>query len=221
MTWGLNSGGAPIRRLAIVRHGITDHNASTIWQGHLDTSLNATGQAQAHAAARALSRMEPVFVRSSDLRRARHTAEAIAAACGLELVIDERLREIDVGAWQGMAQHEVVQHYSQLWEAINGGQDLARGEHGESVADVVRRARPAVDDAIAALPEGELGLLVTHGVTARALVADLIGLDQTQAWTAFTGLRNCHWALLHETPTGWRLAHWNDGPTAADGGDFG
>lgn len=204
-----------------MRHGVTDHNASTIWQGHLDTALNATGQAQAHAAARALARLEPVFVRSSDLRRARHTAEAIAAGCGLELQIDERLREIHVGQWQGMAQEEVAERFPDTWEAINLGKDLPRGLDGETVADVVRRARPALDDAIAALPEGATGLLITHGVTARALVADVLGLDHAQAWTSFSGLRNCHWAMLHDTATGWRLAQWNAGPTAADGGDFG
>lgn len=202
----------PPRRLLIARHGVTDHNAGAIWQGHLDTALNATGQAQARAAARAIAAMHPVLVVSSDLSRARCTGETVAAACRLRLRIDHRLKEIDVGGWQGMSHSQVLQAFPEAVSAIAGGEDLARGEHGETVLDVLARARPAVDEIIAQLAPGDLGVLVTHGVTGRSLVADLAGIDQRTAWTSFIGLRNCHWAVLEERGQGWRLQSWNVGP---------
>lgn len=223
------------RRLAVVRHGVTDHNAGAIWQGHLDTALNATGQAQARAAARALAALHPVFVRSSDLTRARHTGEVIAAACGVPLETDPGLREIHVGQWQGRTHAHVIEAYPALWQAICAGEDLARGEDGETVAQVVQRARPVADAAIARIPAGGVGVLVTHGVTARALVADLAGIDQAAAWNGFVGLRNAHWALLeeagapgpatsagHHDPLGtWRIALWNASADTALGADLG
>lgn len=211
----------PPRRLAIVRHGVTDHNQSAIWQGQLDIDLNATGLAQAHAAAATLAGLAPQLVVASDLSRARHTAVTIADACGLPLETDPRLREIDVGAWQGLSHAQVVEGYPHLWRSIAAGEDLARGESGETVSDVVARARPAIDGLVARLAPGGLGLVVTHGVTARSLTADLAGIDQRTAWTSFQGLRNCHWALLEQKPVGagtvdtgsaWRLAAWNVGP---------
>lgn len=204
--------GEPPRRLLIARHGVTDHNAGAIWQGHLDTALNATGQAQARAAARAIAAMRPALVVSSDLARARHTGETVAAACELPLRIDGRLKEIDVGGWQGLSHSQVLEAFPEAVSAIAEGEDLARGEHGETVSDVVARARPAVDEIIAELDPGDLGVLVTHGVTGRSLVADLTGIDQRTAWTSFIGLRNCHWAVLEEHGEGWRVQAWNVGP---------
>lgn len=216
------------RRIAVVRHGITDHNAGGIWQGHLDTVLNATGERQARAAAQALAAMRPALVRSSDLQRARHTGRLIADACGLPLETDAGLREIHVGQWQGRTHAHVIESYPALWSAISQGEDLARGEDGERVADVVRRARPVVDSVLRRLPAGALAVFVTHGVTARALVADLVGIDQSAVWTGFVGLRNCHWAMLVERPadprdsgTGWRLDAWNAHADDPADGDLG
>ncbi len=77
---GADQGGSPAaghaarRRLLIWRHGQTDHNASGIWQGQLDTALSEAGRAQAQAAAAVLASYEPSLIHSSDLSRAAETA---------------------------------------------------------------------------------------------------------------------------------------------------
>ena len=84
-------------------------------------------------------------------------------------------------------------------------------QHGETVAQVAVRSRPAVQAALRRIGPGETGVLVTHGVTARALTADLIGLDQSVAWRSYSGLGNCHWARLGERADGWRIDAWTVG----------
>lgn len=201
------------RRLVVWRHGETDYNVGGIWQGQLDTDLSARGVGQARAAAAALARFAPGVIVSSDLRRAAHTAAELAAVTGLPVRHDPRLREIDVGTWQGLSQGDVAERYPDAVAALSRGEDIRRGEHGESVAHVEERALAAVDDVLDALGEGHTAVLCTHGVTARTLVAALVGLDQRAAWRSLMGLRNCHWAELTEQSTGWRIVTWNSGVT--------
>ncbi len=75
-------------------------------QGHANVSLDEVGLAQAARAAPFLATYEPAFVWSSDLARARETAEEIVALTGRGLVLDKRLREYDVGERQGMTRAE-------------------------------------------------------------------------------------------------------------------
>lgn len=203
------------RRLLVWRHGETDYNVGGIWQGHLDTDLSARGLEQAREAARALARFAPDVIVSSDLRRAGHTAAELAGVTGLPVHHDARLREIDVGAWQGLSQGDVAERYPDALAALARGEDIRRGEHGESVAHVEERALAAVGDVLAGLADGHTAVLVTHGVTARTLVAALVGLDQQAAWRSLMGLRNCHWAELTEQSTGWRIVTWNSGVTGS------
>jgi glucosyl-3-phosphoglycerate phosphatase len=86
----------------LVRHGETDWNAAQRAQGHADVSLNARGRAQAAGLATALATFAPVRLWSSDLSRALQTAEHVAAATGLAIEPDARLREYDVGKRSGL-----------------------------------------------------------------------------------------------------------------------
>lgn len=197
------------RRIVFLRHGVTDHNASGLWQGHLDTPLNDLGLVQADDVAPVMAAYSPSTIVTSDLSRALVTARVVAAACAVPLRVDARLREIDVGAWQGRDAAAIDVAFPGDRARIAAGEDLRRGGHGESVADLVRRARPAVEELLGSLGAGECAVVVTHGVAARALVADICGMDQRTAWLALLGLGNCHFAEVAQSPTGWRLALWN------------
>lgn len=207
-----------MRRLIIWRHGETGYNASGIYQGHLDTDLSERGVAQARAAAGALAGKAPTLLISSDLRRAAHTAGELATVTGLTVRYDARFREIDVGTWQGRSQGDVAAAYPDEVDALERGEDVVRGEHGESVAHVAERALAGAADVIADLPDGQTAVIATHGVAGRALVAGLIRMPQHTAWVSIAGLSNCHWAEVAEQRTGWRLMAWNVGapePSAA------
>src|SRR5437762_5332003 len=92
--------------LLLVRHGETDWNRDGRWQGGSDTSLNDVGREQARALADQLDG-DIAAVYSSDLARARETAEIVAAKLDLAVQIDPRLRERGFGSWEGLTMTEI------------------------------------------------------------------------------------------------------------------
>jgi probable phosphoglycerate mutase len=90
------------RILFLFRHGETDWNREGRLQGHTDTPLNATGLAQAQALGESLRPHRLDAVVTSDLSRARKTAQIVAEALGVPLFIEAGLRETDVGAAEGL-----------------------------------------------------------------------------------------------------------------------
>lgn len=200
-----------MRRVIVWRHGETGHNASGIYQGQLDVHLSERGREQAAAAAEVLAARGASRLLASDLARASDTADALAARTGLRVEHDTRLREIHVGLWQGLAHTEVVARFPDVVAALDRGEDEVRGVHGERVADVQVRVRSVFDDLVARLGPDQGAVVTTHGMAARALVADVVGLSYQQAWLSLVGLHNCHWAELVEHRTGWRLEAWNVG----------
>lgn len=200
-----------MRRVLVWRHGETGHNASGIYQGQLDVHLSERGREQAAAAADVLVGRGVSRLVSSDLARAADTADALASRTGLRVEHDSRLREIHVGVWQGLPHTEVVARYPEVVAALDRGEDAVRGEHGERVADVQVRVRAVFEELVGRLGPEECGVVATHGMASRALVADVVGLTYRQAWLSLVGLHNCHWAELVQHRTGWRLEAWNVG----------
>jgi broad specificity phosphatase PhoE len=207
------------RRLVVVRHGETLDNAAGVWQGHRDSELSPIGLAQAEKAAPVVAAYDPELVVSSDLLRAAVTAEQIGRAAGRPVAIDPRLREVDVGEWQGLTSAAVRTRHPELLARMGRGEDIRRGVTGETVAELAVRVRAALDDVVAALSPGRVAVVVCHGVSARAGVASLVGLDQMQAQQVLWGLENCHWAVLAEASLvsgapvqpRWRIDAWNVG----------
>ena len=199
------------RTLIIWRHGETDHNASGIWQGQLDTALSDKGREQALIAATVLATYNPSVIVSSDLQRAADTARSLASRVGLQVRYDERFREIHAGLWQGMTTGDVAEQFPAEQTALLAGEDIRRGVHGESLGQVAERTRAAADELLAELAPGDCAVIATHGVAGRTVVASLVGLDQHTAWQSFAGLHNCHWAELHEYASAWRIVAWNVG----------
>ncbi|MBW3084431.1 Glucosyl-3-phosphoglycerate phosphatase [Austwickia sp. TVS 96-490-7B] len=197
------------RRVVLLRHGVTTHNARGLWQGHLNTPLSPTGLDQARRVAPVLAGYGLAGIWASDLDRASRTARIVADHADMSVTVDARLREIGVGHWQGRDAADVEKASPGVLARLAAGEDVRRGGHGETVAEVVRRARPSLDEVIATLHPGQTALVVTHGVCARALAADLVGMDQRTAWLCLSGLGNCHWGELVHVGDRWRIAVWN------------
>ena len=209
------------RRVVVLRHGETDHNAARVWQGHLDTPLSQRGQTQADAVGPAIAALSPTAVVSSDLTRARLTAESVGRACGIPVVLDARFREIDVGAWQGLTAEQVADGWPQLQDSLARGEDVRRGDTGETAAEVGDRVGAALTEHLERLGSGECLVVSTHGASGRVAAARLLGLEPEQAWRVLGALGNCHWAELVEGRAGWRIQTWNASSGVASGPAYG
>jgi 2,3-bisphosphoglycerate-dependent phosphoglycerate mutase len=139
-----------VTTILLARHGETDWNRELRYQGHADRPLNDTGRAQARELGERLRGRPIVAVYSSDLRRAGETADTVAEALGLPVKFDPRLREIDVGSWQGKTREELD---GTPWD-------------GESYDEHRARVVAALNDIAHANP-GKQVLVVAHGGTLR------------------------------------------------------
>jgi broad specificity phosphatase PhoE len=163
-----------VTTLLLARHGETDWNRARRWQGHADRPLTDRGRAQATALAERLADIELDAVYSSDLRRARETAEAVARAQGLAVVELPELREVDVGSWEGLTRDEAEARFPdgfRRWRAGGTGWD-----DGETYAEMSTRVLAAVER-IANEHEGGRILVVSHGGPIRAIHGAALGMD--------------------------------------------
>jgi len=206
-----------VRRLVLLRHGQTEWNAGSRMQGQLDTDLTDLGREQANAAAEVLAKRQPLVIVSSDLRRALDTATALGERSGVEVSVDERLRETHLGDWQGLTHLDV--------DAVAPGARLAWRDDarwaphgGESRVDVAQRSVPLVTEILAAQPVWGVDepdrpvVLVAHGGLIAALTAALLDLP-VDNWPVLGGMGNASWAQLSGHDVGdtikWRLDVWN------------
>ncbi len=175
--------------LLLVRHGETDWNNERRWQGHTDRPLNARGREQARDLAAELAGRPIDAVYSSDLSRARETAEIVAARLGLEVRVDPALREVDVGTWSGLVHSDIEADDP---EGFRRWRDGGKGwQDGESYEEMGERVVAAVTGIAAAHP-GETLLVVTHGGSIRACRAAAAGLDYGAARVSGIGsTKNC------------------------------
>ena len=149
-------------RLIVVRHGETAWNVDTRIQGHLDIPLNDTGLWQARQLGDALAGEAISAIYTSDLLRARKTAQAVADATGAALVDEPGLRERAFGSFQGRTFAEVeTEHPEQARRWRQRDPDYAP-DGGESLR-VLRERVVDTTHRLAARHPGELVLLVTHG----------------------------------------------------------
>lgn len=159
---------SPPRHLLLLRHGQSTWNAESRWQGQADPPLSARGEEEARAAVGQLAEVPFVRVLSSDLRRALDTARTLAAALHLPVEVDARLREIDVGDWQGLTRPEIEARWpGELARWSAGISESPPG--GESRAALVARTRVVLSEVAASSRPGDQVLLVAHGALIRHL----------------------------------------------------
>jgi broad specificity phosphatase PhoE len=172
--------------IVLVRHGETDWNREHRFQGRADQPLNEAGRQQARELAELL-RDEPVTAMyTSPLRRASETADIVAARLGLEAKRLEALREIDVGAWEGLSVEEVKHRFPERADV-----DWRSGwENGETYEELSTRVVPALRGLAARHPGGHI-LGVTHAGPIRAALTAAMRLSQDDARARIGPLRNC------------------------------
>jgi len=184
----------------------------------MDSPLDLIGRAQAAGAAVAVAPMRPDAIVSSDLSRTADTAATVAAEVGLSVSLDPRLREINLGEWEGLTRAEARERFPEEYASWQAGSDARRGG-GETYAEVGARAAECIVERLDQLGPGALLVAVTHGGTARATIGTLLGFDPDLYWR-LAPLGNCRWALLSDMGRGWRLEEHNAGqPPEEETGD--
>lgn len=194
-------------RLILVRHGTTPWNRERRFQGWRDVPLSAEGRIEAEKTARALAAVEVAAVCTSPLGPARETAEIIAKPHRLAVTADEAFREMSFGAWEGLTVEEVRERFPAPAEAWRAAPETARIPGGEDLA----AARARALDGIRRLREthaGQAAVLVSHGVLARLVVLDALGLPPAGLWAVHAtpgGITEIEyrpgWATVHRMNT--------------------
>ena len=162
-------------RLALVRHGQTDWIVEGRWQGQADPPLNERGREQARQAAVSLRDCKLVALYSSDLRRALETAQIIGAEVRLTPVPEPRLREIDLGAWQGRLSTEIQARYPDAYERWLRSPPTVQPPSGETLTTLAVRVLGAVNEIIASTPQGMVGI-VSHELPIAVILCRSLGL---------------------------------------------
>lgn len=175
----MTAGGASgLDGVLLARHGETNDNRQPIrFQGFRDTPLNDTGREQAHELSGRVADMAVCSLWSSDLIRARETAEIVGARIGLEPRLDPRLREANRGEWEGRLFIDVEREDPERFAAWMRGGAQFRFPGGESLQDQLDRVSAALEDIHGT---GELpALVVCHGGSIRVMLCarDPRGLD--------------------------------------------
>jgi probable phosphoglycerate mutase len=177
-----------VTELLLVRHGETDWNRERRFQGHADPPLNDAGREQAHELAETLAGEGIDAIYTSDLQRARETAEILAARFGSEVVALRELREIDVGDWQGLTWPEIEQRHP------DGAARWHRDGHGWDGGETYDQLRERIVAALRGIAErhpGQRVLVVGHGGTVRATRAFVDGVPVAESRRRNPAIGNC------------------------------
>lgn len=195
----------PTSDLYLIRHAQSTWNAVGRWQGQADPPLSLEGERQADELAARFPHVDVQHLVTSDLERARCTAQVLGTRLGIAPTIDPDLREIDVGTWTGRTRAELhaedavaLEEYFQGRTGWRGGETYA--EHEVRCDRAARRLDEKADS-------GSV-VAVTHGGTLRAIVLSLLEIDHAARWR-FTGIGHTSTTHLRRFRHGWRLVTFN------------
>jgi len=143
-----------------IRHGQTDWNVEKRTQGHIDIPLNKTGEEHARSIAQEIASLKIDQIFSSDLKRAKQTAQIINQFFNLPIIYDKRLREFNYGQFEGRLSHDISEAE---WDLFNKDPEQLNAENKESVYKRVNEFCHKLD-------KTKNILIITHGGIMRMLL---------------------------------------------------
>ena len=189
----------------LVRHGETQWNAERRIQGQSDSPLTEKGVQQAWQVAERARTLGITHVITSDLGRTQQTARIIADACGCDVLLEPRLRELDMGVLE--KRHiDTLTETEEGWRRtlVNGTED-GRIPEGESMQELSVRMHAALAECLK-LPAGSRPLLVSHGIALGCLVSTILGLPAHAERRL--RLRNCSISRVDYQESLWLAPGW-------------
>jgi len=202
-----------MRRIIIWRHGRTEWNLAGRVQGQTDVPLDEVGREQAREAAARLASLEPTRIVTSDLARARETAEELGRLTGLTVETDVRLRERRFGVREGLTMAEAWEQFpTHMADWAAGNEAGIPGSEASAAAG--ERFTSAVHEFLETMGPDDTLVVVAHGGVTRAGTFTFLGFPR-ETWESFGGLSNCSWTVLEERDLGigarWRIVEYNAG----------
>jgi broad specificity phosphatase PhoE len=202
-------------RLFLVRHGATVLSAEDRFAGATDVDLSEEGHHQAARLGERLADDRITAVYCSPLRRTRDTAAYIARPYGLTLQIEDGLREIDHGRWEGLTRAEVEAQFGDEYARWEEDPFTFAPQGGECGLDVMARSLPVIRRIIERHP-GENVAVVSHKATIRLAISSLLGFDARGYRDRLDQAPACLNALDFKDPVRARLMLFNDVSHYAD-----
>jgi alpha-ribazole phosphatase len=166
-------------RVYLVRHGVTDYNKKGCYYGWTDCSLAPEGIEQAEALRLVFDKIQYDVILSSDLKRALETANIISGA--RELLIDNRLRELNFGKWEAKNHQEIMTTYKEHWNLWMEDWLNAAPTEGESFTTMYNRICQCMDDVLNKYKDKNI-VIVSHNGSLRIIAAYLLGLGLDKTW---------------------------------------
>ncbi len=173
-------------RIFLVRHGETQWNRESRFQGQIDIPLNENGKAQGRKAAEFLKDVELDFAVSSPLSRPKETAQFILEHHpGIELTYKDELKEIGHGLWEGKLEAEIMTEYADLLEQWKVKPETVQMPEGENLQQVWDRVKIDWDAIVREYAAGETprsGIVVAHDAVNKAILCELFELPPEFFW---------------------------------------
>lgn len=173
-------------RLLLVRHGETQWNRESRFQGQIDVPLNENGREQGRRVAEFLKSVSLDFAVTSPMLRPKETAELILQHHpGVELALEENLREIGHGLWEGKLEEEIEADYAELLAQWKTNPERVQMPEGENLQQVWQRAELAWKNIVRTYSRGDrpqTGIVVAHDAVNKAILCALFGLEPEHFW---------------------------------------
>jgi glucosyl-3-phosphoglycerate phosphatase len=193
----------------LVRSGQTPWAADGRFAGARDLDINQQGMEAADNTAQQLKMAAPTALLTSDLQRAVSTAVALERCTGLSAFADARLRPPTATTCDGLTYEQMSVRYPDEYGRWSASQRYAQFPGGgESRHEVGIRAVECILEALGRGSRDEVLIVVTHDITARAVICTMIELPDPW-WGVFEEMRHCSWSTIGATRTGWRLTEHN------------
>jgi len=190
----------------LVRHGETDWNLAGKIQGHQDSTLTATGIAQAQALAEHLQHQVFSAFYSSDLKRAQQTAYYIAQKNKHPIILNACLRERNLGIFQGLTKQAIRERFPQAFQAYQTQPEFTIPQ-GESLQSFHQRCVTCLEQ-IAAHHLGQSILIVSHGGVLTTLLKHTLGISLT--YPRRFAIANTSVNIFVYQPEHWFLQVWGN-----------
>jgi broad specificity phosphatase PhoE len=176
-------------RLYLIRHGEVEGAADGKLLGRTDAPLSERGLEQSHKLAESLSTARLSAVYSSDLKRARMTADIIAQRSNLKVQERSAWREVDMGEWEGRTVAALHGDAPQLVGQLFNDPASFKYPKGELFVAFTARVQGALDQLLITHDRGDVAL-VAHGGVSRAIVGGVLGVPMHN-WLRLTQAYGC------------------------------